>query len=161
MKSDDIEKNEDVNNNQNSSSSSSNPTKKKTKKERKQERKKKNPETTFEEDEKLEVELPPESDFELYVKPKKTTSSLISRHLYVGKGGLAAKVSKKRLALVFGAYGKLRYLSSLVDKTHAFVSFENTEDAKKAVEELNLVYCKQLNRHLLVSYAWYKVSFFF
>jgi RNA recognition motif-containing protein len=138
-------------------SSSSNPTKKKTKKERKLERKNRNPEKRFEEDEKLDVEVPPSGDFDLFVKPKKASSALISRHLYVGKGGLAAKVSKQRLTLVFKVYGKLKYITSLADKTHAFVSFENVEDAKKALEELNLVYCQQLDRHLLISYAWYKV----
>lgn len=106
-----------------------------------------------------EAQIPPSGVFELFVKPKRPSSPFndtLSRHLFVAKGGKAANVSRGELFEVFSHFGNLSMVTSCEEKTHAFVSFENVEDAAKAQKILNGRHCKQLNRHLIVSFALYK-----
>jgi len=75
-----------------------------------------------------------------------------SRNLLIANAGLMCEVSHQQLLNVMSTYGTINDILLIPQKPYALVKFETECEAFIARNELNLNFCKPLNRQLIVAF---------
>jgi hypothetical protein len=73
------------------------------------------------------------------------------KNLLIANSGLMCEISNQQLFNVLSIYGNIIDILLIPQKPYALVKFENSLDAINAKNELNLNFCHQLNRQLIIA----------